>query len=86
MLPYAKKTMLMMQNFHHNYCYNNHAGVLFTMNGTDDINNGCFLKSDPNFCSGGMTIQDTNAKLAHIGNTQESMIRDEISSSFLNKP
>lgn len=58
----------MMQNFHHNYYYNNHAGVLFTMNGTEDINNG-FLKSDPNFCSGGITIQGTNTKMNQIGNT-----------------
>lgn len=72
----------MMQNFHHNYYYNNHAGA-FTMNGMDEG----FMKSDPNFCSGAMTIQDANGKLNQIGNTQESMIRDEIGSSLLlNKP
>lgn len=81
-----RRTLFMLQNFNNNF-YNNCAGVLFTMP-SGEMNNG-FLQqcstvpSDPELCSGGMTIQESggqsNTKKPHNMNynTQESIMRDD---------
>jgi hypothetical protein len=75
MMPSTKRTLLMLQNFYNNYYYNNHAGVLFTMRVNDGINNE-FLRncstipSEPNFCSGAVTIHNNKQSQLQNQNTQ----------------
>jgi hypothetical protein len=55
-----------MIQYYHNYYYNNNAGVLFTTEEMNNLRECSTVPSNPNFCSGGVTIQGSKVRNAQI--------------------